>query len=249
MTMEILLEPTSNKLCGIMEMEQDIENMALNEYFEYEAEKENSAFDYPHYHEDIEINKYHGLPPLHPCFQPAQPYTEDAKQGLRKNPLNDHSYNFTPNFYDQSPYTPNPQHDDKELSFEEDYNNLVRMGVKNLRKQAEAKVDDCNEGNMDDIWDITVEDIEIFKKLFTPTVVREEERDNDVVSISIQVPGVIDDMIQPLIPQTLHSKPPDKDYLAPAIKSIIDELLEEFRDEILILPWLTRKLILTLLGI
>ncbi|GKB82449.1 hypothetical protein Tco_0949344 [Tanacetum coccineum] len=39
--MEILLDPTSNKLSvGIMEMKSDIKNMTLNEYLEYEAEKE-----------------------------------------------------------------------------------------------------------------------------------------------------------------------------------------------------------------
>ncbi|GJY22462.1 hypothetical protein Tco_0396120 [Tanacetum coccineum] len=56
-------------------MEPDIENMTLNEYLEYEAEKERS-FNYPHYHEDIEVKKYYELPPLHPCFQYAQPYTQ-----------------------------------------------------------------------------------------------------------------------------------------------------------------------------
>ncbi|GKD00604.1 hypothetical protein Tco_1170878, partial [Tanacetum coccineum] len=139
------------------------------------------AFNYPHYHKDIEINKYHGLPLLHLCFQLAQPYTEAclvssntsdevdinsmtiakyelyiAKQELRKNPLNDHS--------------------------NEDYNNWVRIGVENLRKQEEAKVDDCDEGNRG----------------------------------CYLVPDVIDDVIQPLIPQTLHTTLPDKDYVASA---------------------------------
>ncbi|GKC60698.1 hypothetical protein Tco_1088296 [Tanacetum coccineum] len=105
---------------------------------------------------------------------------------------------------------------ERRLCFKEDYNNWVRIGVENLRKQEEAKVDDCDEGNMDDIWDITGEDVESLRQLLTPTVVREEEPNNDVVSISIQVPDVIDDVIQPLIPQTLHTTPPDKDYVAPA---------------------------------
>ncbi|GKG05838.1 hypothetical protein Tco_0325924, partial [Tanacetum coccineum] len=63
--------------------------------------------------------------------------------------------------------------------------------------------------------------------------VRVSNTDNDVVSISIQVLDVMDDVIQHLIPQTLHTTPPDKDYVAPATKSILDELLEEFGDEIL----------------
>nr|GEX88089.1 hypothetical protein [Tanacetum cinerariifolium] len=64
-------------------------------------------------------------------------------------------------------------------------------------------------------------------------VVREEEPDNDVEIISIKVPDVMDDMIQPLIPQTIHTTPPNKYYVALPTKSILDEVLEEFRDEIL----------------
>ncbi|GJY71312.1 hypothetical protein Tco_0475015 [Tanacetum coccineum] len=36
-----------------------------------------------------------------------------------------------------------------------------------------------------------------------------------------------------MIPKTIHTTPPDEDYVAPATKSILDDLLEEFRDEIL----------------
>nr|GEU64596.1 hypothetical protein [Tanacetum cinerariifolium] len=72
------------------------------------------------------------------------------------------------------------------------------MGAESLRwmKQEEAKVEDCNKGDMNDIWDIALEDV-------------------------------------PFIPQTIHTTPPDKDYVAPATKSIMDELLEEFKDKIL----------------
>ncbi|GJR82193.1 retrovirus-related pol polyprotein from transposon TNT 1-94 [Tanacetum coccineum] len=73
-------------------------------------------------------------------------------------------------FWDQSPYTSNPQPDDKKLSFEEDYNNWVRMGVKNLKKQEEAKVEECDEGDIYDIWDVTVKDVERLRKLLTPSV-------------------------------------------------------------------------------
>ncbi|GJY15956.1 hypothetical protein Tco_0386378, partial [Tanacetum coccineum] len=104
----------------------------------------NRAFDYPYYYEDIEIEKYYELPPLHPCFQPPQLYTKVglvshnkrdevgihtmsiteyelymAKKIPRKNRLNDHTYGFTSIFYDQSPCTPNPEHEHKELSLEE----------------------------------------------------------------------------------------------------------------------------------
>ncbi|GJY75731.1 hypothetical protein Tco_0480847 [Tanacetum coccineum] len=40
-------------------------------------------------------------------------------------------------------------------------------------------------------------------------------------------------VIPPLIPKTIHTIPPDKDYVAPATKSMLDELLEEFGEEIL----------------
>nr|GEW18245.1 hypothetical protein [Tanacetum cinerariifolium] len=36
----------------------------------------NRTFYYPYYYEDIEIEKYYELPPLHPCFQPLQVYTK-----------------------------------------------------------------------------------------------------------------------------------------------------------------------------
>ncbi|GJZ59667.1 hypothetical protein Tco_0615483 [Tanacetum coccineum] len=102
------------------------------------------------------------------------------------------------------------------------------MGVENLNgmKQKEAKVEDCDEGNMYDIWDIMVEDVERLRQLLTPTVHTLPEP-NPVVS------DVIDDMIQPLIPKTIHTTPLDKDYVALTTKLILDELLEEFGDEIL----------------
>ncbi|GJQ98278.1 hypothetical protein Tco_0009417 [Tanacetum coccineum] len=46
------------------------------------------------------------------------------------------------------------------------------------------------------------------------------------------VPDEMDRVIQPLIPQPIHTTPPN-DYVAPATKSILDELLEEFKDEIM----------------
>ncbi|GKC95033.1 hypothetical protein Tco_1160475, partial [Tanacetum coccineum] len=38
---------------------------------------------------------------------------------------------------------------------------------------------------------------------------------------------------QPVIPKPIHTTPPNNDYVAPATKSILDELLKEFSDEIL----------------
>ncbi|GJV52877.1 hypothetical protein Tco_1448618 [Tanacetum coccineum] len=67
-----------------------------------------------------------------------------------------------------------------------------------------------------DMWDITVEDVEQIGKFLTPNVLE-----------------IIEDVIQPLIPKTLYTTPPNEDYVPPATKSILDELLEEFRDKIL----------------
>nr|GEV27570.1 hypothetical protein [Tanacetum cinerariifolium] len=43
----------------------------------------------------------------------------------------------------------------------------------------------------------------------------------------------IDKVIQPLISKPIHTTPPKDDYVALTTKSILDELLEEFKDEIL----------------
>ncbi|GJW35132.1 hypothetical protein Tco_0058052 [Tanacetum coccineum] len=196
------------------------------------------TLDFPYYYKDVKINKYYALPPLLPCFQPSQPHTKCgyesldeneevdidsmtiaeyelyvAKQSPRKNRLNDHTDGFTSDFL---PCIPNPQRYDEELSFEEEYSNWVRIGFENLRKQEETKMEECDEGDIYDIWDITVVDAERLRMILTPSVhtlpdpdpvvqpcmpllpspdevkiVRDEEPNND----SIQVPHVMDDVI------------------------------------------------------
>ncbi|GJW88591.1 reverse transcriptase domain-containing protein [Tanacetum coccineum] len=64
------------------------------------------------------------------------------------------------------------------------------------------------------MWDITVKDVERIRNFFN-------------------VPDEIDEIVQPLIPEPIHTTPPNDDYVAPATKSILDKLLEEFEDEIL----------------
>ncbi|GKC96000.1 hypothetical protein Tco_1161442 [Tanacetum coccineum] len=78
----------------------------------------------------------------------------------------------------------------------------------------EDQEEDGDDGDIFDMWDITVEDVERIRKFFN-------------------VPDEIDEIVQPLIPEPIHTTPPNDDYVAPATKSILDELLEEFRDEIL----------------
>ncbi|GKD37710.1 hypothetical protein Tco_1257917 [Tanacetum coccineum] len=97
-------------------------------------------------------------------------------------------------------------------------NNIYEQDVddiSNLEKE-EAQVEDGDDGDIYDIWDITVKDVERIRQFLTSNI-----------------PDVMDDVIQPLIPKTIHTTPLDKDYVAPATKLILDELLEEFRDEIL----------------
>nr|GEX32444.1 reverse transcriptase domain-containing protein [Tanacetum cinerariifolium] len=57
------------------------------------------------------------------------------------------------------------------------------------------------------------------------------EKDRQFLTPNVH--DVMDNIIQPLIPKTIHTPPPDEDYVAPANKSILDDLLEEFRDKIL----------------
>nr|GEW03946.1 hypothetical protein [Tanacetum cinerariifolium] len=80
----------------------------------------------------------------------------------------------------------------------------------------EAQVEDDDDGDTFDIWDITVEDVERISQFLTPNI-----------------SDVMNEVIQPMIPQPIHATPPNDDYVAPATKSILDELLEEFKDEIL----------------
>ncbi|GKD57156.1 hypothetical protein Tco_1290543, partial [Tanacetum coccineum] len=82
-----------------------------------------------------------------------------------------------------------------------------------LEKDQEEDVDD---GDIFYMWNITVKDVERIRQFLTPNVL-----------------DVMDDIIQPLIPKTIHTTPPDEDYVAPTTKSILDDLFEEFRYEIL----------------
>ncbi|GJT57355.1 hypothetical protein Tco_0992409 [Tanacetum coccineum] len=87
----------------------------------------------------------------------------------------------------------------------------------NYNKDDDSKEDqeeDGDDGDTFDMWDITVEDAEWIRQLFN-------------------VPDEIDEIVQPLILELIHSTPPNDDYVASATKLILDELLEVFGDEIL----------------
>ncbi|GJS76827.1 hypothetical protein Tco_0726708 [Tanacetum coccineum] len=222
-------------------MKPDIENKTLNEYLEYEAEKERRLRDNvrskkrPTNYDEADIDSFHqnkrktfsypyshSLTPPHPCFLHVQQYPKNcflsssvsnnvcidnmtiaeynlyvAKLGLDKNLLNNHSYGFTP-----------------------------QIGAKNMKRMGQDKVqdsiweqdndleedqeDDGDDRDTFDMWDITVKDVERIRQFLTPNV-----------------PDIIEDVMQPLIPTTLHTTSPNEDYVAPATKPILDELLED----------------------
>ncbi|GJS44020.1 hypothetical protein Tco_0569063 [Tanacetum coccineum] len=195
----------------------------------------------------------HNLTHPHPCFLPVQPYLKNyfvstnesndvdienmtiaeynlyvAKQGLGMNPLSNHSYGFTPQFFAQPPHTPNTSK--KDSDFDKILDHLFRTGAKNMNRMGhdivqdsiweqdddseEDQEEDGDDRDTFDMWDITTEDVERIRKFFN-------------------VLDEIDKIVKPLILEPIHTTPPNDDYVAPATKSILDELLEEFKDEIL----------------
>ncbi|GJT66648.1 hypothetical protein Tco_1018128 [Tanacetum coccineum] len=126
--------------------------------FNYSHRDKSVTLDFLHYYEDALIDKYYALPLLFPCFRPSQPHNECgyespakndnvdieimtiaeyylyvAKRGLEKNPLNDHSYGFTPQFFAQPPHTPNTPVDKKDFGLEEILDDFLKIGAKNLK--------------------------------------------------------------------------------------------------------------------
>ncbi|GJY01024.1 hypothetical protein Tco_0359176 [Tanacetum coccineum] len=144
------------------------------------------------------------------------------------NPLSNHSYGFTPQFFAQPPHTPNTSK--KDSDFDKILDDLFRTGAKNMKRMGhdivqdsiweqddyseEDQEEDGDDGDTFDMWDITVEDVEWIRNFFN-------------------VPDEIDEIVQSLILEPIYTTPPNDDYVAPATKSILGELLEEFGDEIL----------------
>ncbi|GJW73869.1 hypothetical protein Tco_0133239 [Tanacetum coccineum] len=147
------------------------------------------------------------------------------------------------NFFAQPPHTPNTPIDKKDSGLDEILDDLFRIGAENLRQWGKIKfkmgvmlthpgirtmktdvdfekekvqMEDDDDGNIYDIWDITVEDVKRIRQFLTPNI-----------------PDEMDEVIQLLIPQPIHTTPLNDDYVAPVTKSILDELFEEFSDEIL----------------
>ncbi|GJW16157.1 hypothetical protein Tco_0020290, partial [Tanacetum coccineum] len=161
----------------VVDVKPNIENITLEEY-------SNKALEY--WDSDMEIidDVYYKLPPLEPCFQTSHPYN---KSGF-----------VSPNENDEI--------DIDRLDGVPD--NLFKIGAENLRKMKQEKVQvvECDGGKLEEIWDITVEDVESLRKLITPIH---------------------------FISQTIYTTPPDDAYVVSDTKPILDELLEEFRDKLL----------------
>ncbi|GJY29000.1 hypothetical protein Tco_0404767, partial [Tanacetum coccineum] len=66
-----------------------------------------------------------------------------ARQCLNKSDVQDTTYGFTTQFFDQSPYTPNPPLDKKDSSFKEILDDVFRIGAENLRSMEQ---DECPNG-------------------------------------------------------------------------------------------------------
>ncbi|GJT24966.1 retrovirus-related pol polyprotein from transposon TNT 1-94 [Tanacetum coccineum] len=148
-----------------------------------------------------------------------------AKQGLGMNQLSNHSYGFTPQFFAQPQHTPNTSK--KESDFDKILDDVFRTGAEKMKQMGhdivqdsiweqdddseEDQEEDDDDGDTFDMWDITTEDVVRIRKFF----------------------NVLDEIVQPLIPKPIHITPPNDDYVAPITRSMLDELLEEFEDEIL----------------
>ncbi|GJT50665.1 hypothetical protein Tco_0976822 [Tanacetum coccineum] len=223
--------------------------MTINEYHKYEAAKERQLRDNvlpkrcPTNHAEADFDSFyrnksntfnylysHNLPPPHPCSLPIQPYPKNYLVSTNvSNDVDIESMTIAEyNLYVTK----------QDSNFDEILDDLLRIGAENLKRMGqeevhnsiceqdvdninglekeEAQVDDNDDGNIYDMWDITIEDVERIRKFLTPNV-----------------PDEIKEVIQPLIPQPIHTTPPNDDYVAPATKSILKDLLEEFRDEIL----------------
>ncbi|GKC06775.1 hypothetical protein Tco_0998385, partial [Tanacetum coccineum] len=126
------------------------------------------------------------------------------------NPLSNHYYSFTPQFFAQPPHAPNTSK--KDSDFDKILDDLFRTGAENIKQIGHYIVqdsiwehdDDSEEDQEEDgddedtfyMWDIMVEDVERIRKFFN-------------------VPDEIDEIVQPVIPEPIHTTPPNDDYEAP----------------------------------
>ncbi|GJS83765.1 hypothetical protein Tco_0750306 [Tanacetum coccineum] len=130
-------------------------------------------------------------------------YDEADFDSFHRNKSNTFNYPFSHNLPPPDPCSLHVQPYPK--------NYLVSTNVSNDDVYLEEdQEEDGDDGDIFYMWDITVEDVERIREFLTP-----------------KVPDEMDEVIQPLIPQPIHTTPPNDDYVARATKSILDELLED----------------------
>ncbi|GKA95062.1 retrovirus-related pol polyprotein from transposon TNT 1-94, partial [Tanacetum coccineum] len=206
---------------GNMEMVLDIENMTMSEYLKYKAVKERRLWD------DVRSRRS----PTH--------YDEADFSSPRRNKSNTFYYPYSHDI-PPPPVQSYPRNYlvSTEVSNDADIENMtiVEYNVY-IAKQGLDKNTLNNYSN-----GFTPQ---FFAQLPHTPKTPVDKKDPDLVKImddlfrirdenlKPNVPDIMDNIIQPLIPKTIHTTPPDKNYVAPATKSILDDLLEEFGEEIL----------------
>ncbi|GJU56252.1 hypothetical protein Tco_1229966 [Tanacetum coccineum] len=220
----IIVDVLSNVFSGdqrdAMELELDIENITIKEYLEYESEKlDDHTYGF--------TSKFYDQSQCTP-----NPQLEDKKLSLEEDIVIGDVARLEwlltptvqalpkPNSVVQ-PYVPSTSfHNElKVVRQKEPIRNLLeKMEVRNLR--IEEAIPRAN------VESITKQNSSISNPSFISST-------NDIVSVPIQVSKVKDDILQPLTSQDIHITPPDDTYVVSATSLILDDLLEEFEDELL----------------
>ncbi|GKC78077.1 hypothetical protein Tco_1128851, partial [Tanacetum coccineum] len=174
----------------IMEIKPNIENMTINEYLKYEAEKErrlwrnvrskssptsykgadfNSShrdksvtLDFLHYYEDVLIDKYYAIPPLLLCFRPSQPHNECGYENPNENDDMDIE---SMTIAEYNLYV-------AKRGLEKNHKTITPMDVDNISdlEKEEAQEEDGDDEDIYDFWDIMVKDVEWIRQFLTPNV-------------------------------------------------------------------------------
>ncbi|GKF03400.1 hypothetical protein Tco_0030323 [Tanacetum coccineum] len=223
-------------------MEPDTEKMTISEYLEYKVVKERRLWDdvrsrrSPTKYKESDVDSYHqnksktfsypyshNLTPPHPYFLPVQPYPKNYF--VSTNESNDvdienmtiATYNLyvakqglgmnalSNHSYGFTPqFFAQPPHTPNTTMKDSDFDNILDDLFRTGSENIKRMRHDIVQ---DSIWEQDDDS--------------EEDKEED------------DEIVQPLILEPIHTTPPNDDYVAPATKSILDELLEEFGDEIL----------------
>ncbi|GJZ76057.1 hypothetical protein Tco_0640522 [Tanacetum coccineum] len=192
-----------------METEPDTENMTISEYLEYKATKERRFWD------DVRSRR-----------SPSK-YNEADVDSFHRNKSKTFSYPYAHNLTPLHPCFLPVQPYPKNYFVSTNESNDVDIGNMTIAEynlydsiwehdddSKEDQEEDGDDGEIFYMWDIMTEDVERIRNFFN-------------------ILDEIDEIVQPVILELIHTTPPNDDYVAPATKSILDELLKEFGDEIL----------------